>query len=156
MKKTVAAAILVGLVISVLLPVNEQFRGSHGDEFPFSWYPMFSRPRPKLEPVHYVLGLSKDGTRHIIHSRYYVRGGMNQARRQLDRLAKKRKTARATCEKAAANVARRRSFDDLTELRVVRGYYDMEKYFSHRIKLPEREDVIWSCRVKRQGESGGV
>lgn len=155
MKKSVAAALMAGLVISVLLPVHEDFRGEHGDEFPFSWYPMFSRPRPKLEPVHYVIGLTSDGSRRIIHSRLYVRGGMNQARRQLDRLVRKRKTARATCEKAAESIATRRAFDAVVEVRVVRGFYDMEKYFSKRDKLPEKENVIATCRVKRQ-DNGGV
>ncbi len=152
MNKPAAAAIMLGLTISVFLPVSTEFRGTHGDEFPFSWYPMFSAPRPKLERVHYVVGLTEEGERKIVHSRYYVKGGMNQARKQIDRLASKRSTAKATCEKAARNISRRRYYKDVVELRVVRGYYDMEKYFARREKLPEKEYVRARCRVERVEE----
>jgi len=156
MRKGVAAVITLGFVIAVFLPVSPQFRGDHGDEFPFSWYPMFSRPRPALEKAHYVLGLGENGERYIIHAKYYVKGGMNQARRQLDRLVRTRRTAQETCDRAARNLVRRQRQAEVVELRVVRGFYDMEKYFSRRETLPEKEEVLARCFIERATEEGDV
>jgi hypothetical protein len=149
MNKPVAAVLMLGLTVAVFLPVHPAFRGQYGDEFPFSWYPMFSRPRPELEPVHYMIGLTAEGEKIILHSRYYVKGGMNQARRQIDRLSKKRSTALETCERAARRIRRETKFRDLIELRVVRGFYDMRKYFELRQRDPEREIIIARCSARR-------
>lgn len=96
-----ASFLSIGLAVGILAPLDPGLRGRRGDSFPFSWYPMFSRPRPAEEKVDYVVGLDHRGRRFIIHSRHYVRGSMNQARRQITRLAKRPETARAVCEDLA-------------------------------------------------------
>lgn len=142
-------SLAVGL--AVLSPIREEWRGVRGDSFPLSWYPMFSRPRPDPESTNYLVGFEKDGTRHIILSALYVPGGMNQARRQLSVLVGSKKTARATCEKAAKAVAKNSSgpLSRVREIRVVRGYFHMKKYFGEGIRTPEREKVFARCAVKR-------
>ena len=94
---------------------------------------------------------SRPDRRHIITSRYYARGGMNQARRQLARLARNRRTARELCHSVAKKVARknRGSLSKVERIRVVRGWFHMEEYFGKGNKTPVRERVYASCRVKR-------
>jgi hypothetical protein len=147
--KSLATAITAGLVVAVFLPVSPAFRGEHGDEFPFSWYPMFAHPRPSLETVYYVLGSGTGGQRRIVHAHYYLKGGMNQARRQIARLVREPRTTQETCERAARRVASDQSLSDVKELRVVRGQFDMKKYFSERNKQPEREVTLARCPVLR-------
>ena len=92
MTKTWAHILAIGLVVAILAPIHESLRGHSGDSFPLSWYPMFSRSRPALEPVTYVLGITASGERHVVHSKHHVQGTMNRARRPLTRLAKRPKT----------------------------------------------------------------
>lgn len=154
MEKAWATFLTVVLCLAVLLPVHEEFRGPRGDDFPLSWYPMFSRPRPDPEWSHYVVGRTDDGQRVIIPSWYYVKGSMNQARRQLDHLVRQPRTARETCERAARRVARskRGNMSTVQILRVVRGYFHMEEYFSKGNKEPVREITYARCRVVRDLE----
>ncbi len=156
MQKAWATFLTVVLCVAVLLPVHEDFRGIRGDEFPFSWYPMFSRPRPDPEWSHYVVGNTPSGERVLIPSWYYVKGSMNQARRQLDHLVRTPRTAMETCERAAKRVAksRRDKMDQLDSLRVVRGYFHMEEYFSKGNKDPVREITFARCKVERNIPSG--
>jgi hypothetical protein len=146
------------LVVAIFLPVHSSFRGSYGDSFPFSWYPMFSRPRPDPEWTFYVLGLERDGTRHVIHRRNYVHGSMNQARRQLVRLARDRDSAKALCSRLARRLAKKESgtFSTIVEVKIVQGYYHMKKFFHERDKTPEREKVYARCRVNRKAKSEEV
>lgn len=151
MQKAWATFLTVVLCVAVLLPVHEDFRGPRGDDFPFSWYPMFSRPRPDPEWSHYVVGRTASGERVLIPSWYYVKGSMNQARRQLDHLVREPRTAMETCERAAKKIARsrRKKMDEVQSVRVVRGYFHMEEYFSKGNKEPVREITFAHCKVDR-------
>lgn len=157
MEKAWAIFLTMVLSLATLLPIHEEFRGARGDSFPFSWYPMFSRPRPDPEWSHYVVGKTDKGERVIIPSWYYVKGSMNQARRQLDHLVRDPRTAKETCERAARRVARARrgSMSAVRTVRVVRGYFHMEEYFSKGNKEPVREITYASCRVERDSKPSG-
>jgi hypothetical protein len=151
MNKAWAILVTVTLIIAILLPIHEDFRGPRGDSFPFSWYPMFSRPRPDPEWAHYVVGHTSKGERVIIPAHFYVKGSMNQARRQLDHLVREGRTAHATCEQAATRIARSNQQDlqDVVSVNVVRGYFYMEEYFGKGNKQPVRESIYARCRVMR-------
>ncbi len=152
MKKLLPSLVSLVLVVAILAPVKEEWRGDYGDSFPLSWYPMFSRPRPDPESSYYVVGHDPDGTRHIITSRYYARGGMNQVRRQLGRLARNRRTAMDLCKQIARRVGKveRGALVRVERVRIVRGWFHMKEYFDKGNKAPVREHTYAACRVKRQ------
>jgi hypothetical protein len=158
MQKAWALFVTFGLIVGILLPIHEDFRGVRGDSFPFSWYPMFSRPRPDPEWANYIVGKGPDDLRAYIPSRYFVKGGMNQARRQLDFLVNSRRTAKETCERAAKRVAQSKNekFAKVKELVVARGYFHMEEYFAMGNHLPVKEKVYVRCRVERDKPRGVV
>ena len=110
---------------------------------------MFSRPRPALEPVTYVLGLTAAGDRHIVHSRHHVQGTMNRARRQLTRLARRPKNSRILCEQVAQRFGNRRrgSMSRIVQIWIVRGKFDLDSYFGGGIKAPASEKIVWACQV---------
>ncbi len=149
MNKTWATILSIGLVLAILAPIHKSLRGKRGDSFPLSWYPMFSRPRPALEPVVYVIGITASGQRHIVHSRHHVRGAMNRARRQVKRLAKRPGTAKKLCEQVADKFAQRRrgTMSEIVQIRVVRGKFDLDRYFKERHKAPASEKIRWACQV---------
>lgn len=151
MGKAWALFVTFSLILGVMLPIHEDFRGAYGDSFPFSWYPMFSRPRPDPDRTNYVYGLTKEGKRQTIVSRHYVSGGMNQARRQLSRMVETSEGAKKVCERAAKAAAKRKSgaMSEIERVRVVRAYFHMEKYFGERDKTPVREEVYATCMVRR-------
>lgn len=154
MKKLLPSLFSLALVIAILAPLKEEWRGDYGDSFPLSWYPMFSRPRPDPESSYYVVGQDPDGTRHIITSRYYARGGMNAARRQLGRLARNRRTAKDLCAKIAERLAKKNkgSLARVEKVRIVRGWFHMEEYFGKGNKEPVREHTYASCSVKKRAK----
>lgn len=149
--RAVGIIITLVLIIAVFSPLDEDYRGAYGDSFPLSWYPMFSRSRPKTERTNFVRGIDAKGKMHILRSHYYVRGGMNQARRQLSHLVKSKKRAKETCVRAAANVAKSKKsrFADWKKIQVVRGYFNMRTYFEKRKKKPLKTRVFASCLIKR-------
>lgn len=152
MEKAWALFLTAALVVSVLSPLHEEYRGVRGDSFPLSWYPMFSRPRPDPDRANYVVGLEADGTRTMIRSRYYVRGGMNQARRQLGQMINTKGGAKKVCERAAKAAGKRKqgAMSRIVRIKVARGYFHMEKYFGKRDKTPVREIVYATCKVNRE------
>jgi len=139
----------LGLVLAILAPIHPALRGQRGDSFPLSWYPMFSRPRPALESVDYVIALTAAGERHIVHSKHHVRGAMNQARRQLNRLARRGQHAQDLCEQVAQRFSQRRrgTMAEVVQIWFVRGKFDLHQYFTDGPEGPKREKIHWACQV---------
>ena len=110
---------------------------------------MFARPRPVLEPVDYVLGITATGERHIVHSKHHVRGPMNRARRQLNRLGRRKKTAQTLCEQVANKFGNRRrgKMTEVVQIWFVRGKFDLKQYFVEQDKAAIQEKILWACQV---------
>jgi hypothetical protein len=151
MSKRVASLLSVGMALAILAPLHPSLRGEHGDSFPFSWYPMFSRPRPDPERSVYVAGRDEQGRRHFIPSRFYARGTMNQARLQLQNLASRPATAKTLCDRVAERMAEQkaRPWRDVVTVQVVRGWFDTQEYFARGNREPVREHVYAACPVAR-------
>lgn len=149
MSKAWAHVLAIGLILAIVAPIHKQLRGSRGDSFPLSWYPMFSRPRPALQPVTYMLGITASGDRHVVHTKHSVRGAMNRARRQLTRLAHKPRTAQTLCDKVAARFAKRRrgTMSEVVQIWLVQGKFDLDSYFADQHKAPVSERIKWACQV---------
>jgi len=147
--KILANILAVGFILAILSPIHRPLRGARGDSFPLSWYPMFSRPRPALEPVTYVLGITASGERHVVHAKHHVKGAMNRARRQLVRLAKKPKTAKTLCEQVASRFSKRRrgTMTQVVQIWIVRGKFDLDSYFGAGEKAAVSETIRWACQV---------
>ena len=144
-----ATAFSVAMLAAVLLPITQNWRRHKRDGFPLSYYPMFSdRRREKVNVVHLV-GLTADGERHLIPYHYAGTGGLNQVRRQLNRLAD-RGAAGVACEA----VARRLAVDGggplghVVTVQVVRGRYRLATYFDGA-KEPLSERVFAARPVER-------
>jgi len=115
-----ARFISVLLVLIVLSPVVENWRKKPRDEFPLSYFPMFSEKRRPEMKVTYLVGLDGAGNRHKIPYKFAGNGGLNQVRKQI--AAKVRLgEAEDLCGKVAQNLAKRKSksYADLTEVRIV-------------------------------------
>jgi hypothetical protein len=150
-----AVILSVGMALAICSPLHPRLRGVEGDNFPLSWYPMFSRPREEIETLTYVIGLEQDRTRHIIHYSLYSPGGMNSARHHIRDVARSRKAGRATCKHIAKGVAARQKgpLSRVRTVMIVRGKYRLAEYFGNGNKQPISEVATHTCTVNRESPS---
>jgi hypothetical protein len=147
--KGFAGALSLAMVGAVLWPVLENWKEEPKDGFPLSYYPMFSLKRPKKADFTYLVGLDADGGRHLLPHRYAGTGGLNQVRRQINRLAREGK-AEGLCQRVAERLAGEKDgpFASMVTVQVVTGRYRLAQYFDGK-KEPTRERVHASRPVER-------
>lgn len=145
-----AAGFSLLLVGATLSPVAEHCREKPKDDFPLSYYPMFTERRSETEKVVYLKGVDVRGNGRPISYKYAGSGGLNQVRRQIRRVVR-RGRAEGLCRAVAAEVARRdkSSLADVVEVQVVTGEYHLADYFTGKSTTPVSEVVHDSARVER-------
>lgn len=135
------------MALAVLSPIRENFQTPRHDDFPLSYYPMFSVPRPEIETIPYIVGVDDSGKRSALHHKYWGTGGMNQARSQLVKMVRRKATCPKVCQAAAKRVARHRS--DIASIEIVRGRFDPLRYFGEDKREPLAEELKCRCEVSR-------
>jgi len=141
------------MIGAVAAPVLENWRTEPQDSFPLSYYPMFSYRRPALTPVTYLVGIDAQGDRRKLHYRHAAGGGMNQVRRQIDKMVRKG-NAGELCKTVAGNIA---TFDTgwrgrIVTIEIRTDTYDLREYFTTTSRTPVNESIHHSCVVDRPKE----
>lgn len=146
-----AAGFSLLLVGATLSPVAEHRRKKPKDNFPLSYYPMFTERRGETEKVVYLKGVEARGNGRPISFKYAGSGGLNQVRRQIRQVVR-RGRAEELCRTVAAKVARRNEapLADVVEVQVVTGEYHLADYFRGRSTTPVSEVIHDSARVERR------
>ena len=145
-----AALLSLAMIGAVLWPVQQNWREHPHDNFPLSYYPMFSAKREPIETFYYLVGLDDTGARHYIRYRFIGDGGGNQVRRQLRKIINEDRAP-----ELAAKVARRLGRQDqapwsnIVSVTVCKGKFSVDDYF-HGRKDPVEEQVKATCAVKRR------
>jgi hypothetical protein len=122
------AGLLATVVLGAVLYPLRQYRRPRRqrvDGFPLSYYPMFSAHRRERTRIHYVLGVRADGTRRPVHFDLLGPGGLNQVRRQLNRVVREER-AEAFAAELAARLVSDPSSVDLVRVEVTRGIFDLD------------------------------
>lgn len=148
--KAFAGAVSLLAIGAVLWPIVENWKKKPEDGFPFSYYPMFSKKRRRSASVTYLVGIDAKGKRRMIRYDHAGTGGLNQVRRQINRIVREG-NAENLVRLVGTSVAER-SKDDYAELEtveVVTGKYDLEEYFVSRRKAPASETTHASMLVER-------
>lgn len=142
----VLSTVVLGLTLA---PVVNNWRKPPVDDFPLSYYPMFSQDRGTETELQYLVGYEADGTRRVIPCSYAGSGGMNQARKQI-RSHVKSGRADELATKVAGKLARKRDGDlaAVTRVEVVTGLFWHREYFAGR-KDPVSETVHATAAVTR-------
>lgn len=147
-----AGGFSLGLLGVVLWPITQNWREKPHDDFPLSYYPMFSHRRGKRASVTYLLGLDAEGRRIPIAYSLIGTGGFNQVRRQLCKVVE-RGGAAALCREVAPQV--RAAHPELVTLRVVTGTYTLDRFFGGD-RTPRAEEVHAEVQCRpaavREGE----
>ncbi len=147
------AAIVFSVIMSgaVLWPVTENFKEKPKDNFPLSYYPMFSAKRSPTQKLSYFIGYDSQHNRYTIPYRFIGSGGGNQVRKQLNKKVRNEKY-----DKIAMKVAKRlkRSqespFNQLITVQLIRGTYDLNTYFRTGNKAPVSEKILSVQKIERQ------
>lgn len=150
-RKWTAGVFSLVMIVAVASPLAENWRAAPQDSFPLSYYPMFSAKRGETARVTYAVGIDADGVIRPLHYRYASGGGMNQARRRINRMVR---TGRAEelCTTIARNIARRRptaALDGIVVVEVRTGRFRLGEYFETAARAPITEFVHHRCQVER-------
>ncbi|WP_462417526.1 hypothetical protein [Kytococcus sp. Marseille-QA3725] len=145
-----AGAALVTLVAS---PVVQNLRppAERRDGFPLSHYPMFTARRKATGTVHHLLGITADGTEHVLHHRHAGIGGLNQVRRQITRRVRSG-DAQELADRVARSVARSAELPEreVVRVRVVSSKHVYDDFFAGD-RTPVRRRVRAEAEVTRPG-----
>ncbi len=129
-----AGLFCAGLLALTLAPVAQNWARDPRDDFPFSYYPMFSRPLGATYEVTHVVGIDHDGDEHAVPFGYLGHGGFNQVRIHVSRAA--RDDARRLCKRVAAAVSADPSaaLRDVKTIVVRSGRYLLRAFYQGRIE----------------------
>lgn len=139
MKYSQNQAILASVftITLILSPVLENWAGKPKDNFPLSYYPMFSKKRNATYAVYYFVGYDSAENRHKISYKLAGTGGFNQVRRQIKKKARSSE-AKAFTQQVAEQVTKMKHppYSELERIELVKGYYHLENYFLKQDTLP--------------------
>ncbi len=146
--KRLAAAFSIVLLVVVASPIVENWRTPSHDDFPLSFFRMFSEVRSDTQRVTYLVGHDPRGNRVLIPYQYAGSGGMNQVRRQINRQVEQG-AAERLCERVATRVSRAGSrLPELRTVEVTTGTFRMSEYFRGN-HAPVSENVSARCSIAR-------
>lgn len=137
------------LIGAVLWPIHQNWRDDPKDNFPLSYYPMFSAKRDSVENFVYAVGVDAEGKRYAIPESWIGEGGENQTRRQLRKIINA-----GLAPELAAKIARRvaqskgKRWRKVVSVSVCKGRYSLDDYF-HGKKDPLSEISAGTAEVDR-------
>ena len=149
--KTTAAIFSICFLLAVLFPVKENWSPRPKDNFPNSYYPMFSKKRGDSYTVNYFIGLDASNNAYILPYNFAGTGGFNQVRRQINR-AVRNGDGKKLVKKVARRVARKRGspYNQIVKVQLIRGTFNFDAFFLHDDLNPESSRVIASKKVNRK------
>lgn len=133
---TLLATVMLG---AMLYPLRQHFRSAEkkADGFPLSYYPMFSARRRQYANINYVVGVMSDGSRSYLPHRLLGTGGLNQVRRQLNRVVREER-AEDFADLLAARASREIGLEDVVRVEIVKGEFDLDNcMLKHQIEGEE-------------------
>ena len=149
--KLAAAVFSVVIIVAILWPVRQNWKENPKDEFPFSYYPMFSHKRKATHSLPYFVGYDASGERYRIPYKYAGTGGFNQVRKQINKRARQGDVDELT-KKVATRLARSKKapYNQLVRVEMVRGKYHLDDFFLSEDKLPIKETVYSYQNIEKK------
>ena len=147
--RLLALAFCFVLVGAVLSPIGQNWQKTPQDNFPLSYYPMFSARRDAVETFYYVVGMRADGRRTQLPHTVIGNGGENQVRRGLRKIIEDGRApdfAQEVAKRVAGKTGRR--YRNIVSVAVCRGKYSVDDWFQGK-RQPLSEVVTGSAAVER-------
>ena len=146
--KWVASLLSVVVMSVVLFPVTQNWVELPRDDFPFSYYPMFSFEKGDRQRVTYLVAYDGAGARLLLPYWYAGAGGLNQVRRQMNKQLERGQATRL-CRNVASRVARAVDLPaGIHTVEITTGTFFMTQFFAGD-RTPASEIVRAKCPVPR-------
>lgn len=150
------------VLVIVTSPVLQNLRsdGKAKDDFPLSYYPMFSSKRQNLYQQASVVAIKQDGEKVPVHYKMLGTGGLNQNRRQLGKLLTVKKAAEL--RQHLSEVADRLTASDRSmylgcvSVAAVKGTYDLNAYFTRQNQEPTDMEMLMEVKLPLGGNELSV
>jgi hypothetical protein len=148
--KTFATVVSIATLFAIMFPVRENWREKPKDNFPLSYFPMFSHKRDSITTVNYLVGYDSFGNRWCIPYQFAGSGGFNQVRRQINKKVRNEKGEKL-CEKVALKVSQCKElpYSQLVQIDLLTGAYNLDAYFMKGIKSPVHEKIISTKTIEK-------
>ena len=145
-----AALVSLLMIGAVVWPVQENWRDKPRDDFPLSYYPMFSNKRDPVETFWYVVARDAQGKRHYVPYRTMGDGGGNQTRRQIRKLMNDGR-GNDLAKAVAKRLAKREQppWSEIMSVTACKGKYDVDAFFDGK-KEPISEEIKGFAQVERR------
>lgn len=148
-KKIAALWIAVTLAV-VLSPLSQNWSPTPKDNFPLSYYPMFSARRTSEYSTPTLIALTAQGQKTTLPYRFAGSGGFNEVRHQVRARIKDGK-AKSLCRKLARRIAREEEWrkKGIMTVQVITATHNLDEYFAGR-KEATKEKIHASCPVQSE------
>jgi hypothetical protein len=146
-QKKVALGIAALLLLTIVAPVRLNWAKNPKDNFPLSYYPMFSMPREGKAKMTYLVGVADDNRRVYLSYKLAGTGGMNQVRKIIRKRAESQ--PQKLCNKVAKAVAKSSEYPGITQVKIVKGEFELEAFSNHDF-TPIDSEIVCTCNVIRK------
>lgn len=132
------------LVVSGVLLGLVAWPAVHGrDGFPFSSYPMFAKPRPRVARIPHVVAFTAESRHRPVPPDRLGTDEVMQAFRTVD-IAIARGDAEALCQRVRATLAGDTAWADAVRIEVREDWFDVIAYWRGDRK-PRKQKIAASC-----------
>lgn len=137
----------------VLSPITQNWSRAPHDNFPLSYYPMFSAKRGAEYKTPTLVALNDKGERTVLSYEVAGSGGFNEVRRQI-RSRIEHKKAKSLCRKVAKRVVRDETLrgQNFTNIQIITATHNIDAYFAGN-KTPVEEKVHATCPVMQETQA---
>jgi hypothetical protein len=144
-------ALLVAITLGVVLsPLAQNWSPKPKDNFPLSYYPMFSARRASEYSTPTLVAVNAQGQRTTLPHRFAGSGGFNEVRHQVRARISNGK-AKSLCRKLARRISREENWKEkeLMTVQVITATHNLDDYFAGK-KAAASEVLHASCPVQNE------
>lgn len=150
MKKVIIAIICVLSLIVVVSPVVENWKEEPKDDFPLSYYPMFTGMRGESAFVHHLYGIDENNNYYPIpHKVIAQRSGFNSFRKTVTKIIKNGQ-AKKLCSLVSNKLSNLEvePYNQIKVVKVVTSVINIEEFMNKRFESKKKFFVYAECRVR--------
>ena len=143
----------LAILLLVLSPITQNWSSDPQDDFPLSYYPMFTKARRERTSIYHPIGFQADGTTVNLRRHLAGSGGMNQIRRQMRKMVKQGR-AQELGERIVQRVARsdKPELAAIESVAIVTSRYNIDAYFQGDRQPVRRQEHVRIPVDRTEGE----
>ncbi len=150
MKKIIIAIICVLSLIVVASPVVENWKENPKDDFPLSYYPMFTKVRGEYTYVSHLYGVDQNNNYYLVpHTVIAKNSGFNSFRKTVSRIIKNGQAGNL-CSMVSKKLSsiEIEPYSQIKFVRVVTSKINIEEFMNKKGEDKKMFTVHADCRVR--------